>query len=151
MALEYRLILAGHTPTDEVAVRTASDPAERPAPSDYGEYLSVNLRDTRGFTLSVISGDHGYYGADSDDGVWEWEPDGYVDLTFRINKEEIDKGTENMLHVVARVLNSGSEDAALMLNGDVLLLTRFDGVIRKHGRAKWWTSYDDFANDIIPD
>jgi hypothetical protein len=54
----------------------------------------------------------------------------------------------NMLTVVRRVLDSGPEDCALILNGDVLLLARFDGVLVKHRRS-WWDSYPG-ADDVIP-
>jgi hypothetical protein len=54
-----------------------------------------------------------------------------------------------MLTIVARVLEGRSEDAALLLNGDVLLLTRVGGALRKHNRAELWDHYG-FANDIVP-
>jgi len=57
-------------------------------------------------------------------------------------------GTHNMVESVARILGSGEEDAALVLNGDVLLLTRFGGVVRKHRRAMWWDHYG-YPNEII--
>ena len=50
---------------------------------------------------------------------------------------------------MARVLEGRPEDAALLLNGDVLLLTRVDGVLRKHNRATWWDHYG-FVNDVLP-
>jgi hypothetical protein len=82
--------------------------------------------------------------------TWEWEPDSYVNVTFSMGKDDqVDKGTPNMLTIVARVLDCRSEDAALILNGNVLLLTRVNGVLHKHNRATWWNHYD-FANQILP-
>lgn len=43
----------------------------------------------------------------------------------------------------------GPEDAAFVFNGDVLLLTRFDGVLVKQRREKWWDHYET-ANQLIP-
>ena len=45
-------------------------------------------------------------------------------------------------------LQGRSEDAALVLNGEVLL-TGTNGVLRKHHRATWWDHYS-FANEIVP-
>jgi hypothetical protein len=55
----------------------------------------------------------------------------------------------SQLEAVNRLLATGSEDAALTLNGELLLLIRVDGVVRKHNRARWWDHYA-FANRIIP-
>ncbi|MEV6298949.1 SitI3 family protein [Actinoplanes sp. NPDC051861] len=55
----------------------------------------------------------------------------------------------SMIDVVRRVLDSGPEDAALTQNGDVLLLTRFDGVLVKHRREEWWNHYPT-ANTALP-
>jgi hypothetical protein len=46
-----------------------------------------------------------------------------------------------MLVVVRRVLENGPEDAALTLNDNVLLLTRFRGGLVKHHRGSWWNHY----------
>lgn len=48
-----------------------------------------------------------------------------------------------MLTAVARVLQTGSEDAALVLDGNALLLTRTDGFIRKHRTDTWWDETTD--------
>jgi len=127
------------------------DPAERPHPIGSSRLLSVDLRVERSFVLTVRSGRNGYYDAQADDGLWEWEPASYVTLGFEIDKLSIDEGTKNILVVVARLLAFGLEDAALVLNSDRLVLARLDGVLRKHGRTRWWTSYGEFANEIIPD
>jgi hypothetical protein len=150
MAIEYRLTMAGDIPVEQLAECAVPDLAERPAPTEAPHLLTVDLYDRCGFALIVRSGSNGYYEAEDDDGSsWEWEPDTYVNATFRMAKEEhIDKGIPNMLMVVARLLAGRTEDSALILNGDVLLLTRIDGVIRKHRRALWWDHYG--INDVIP-
>jgi hypothetical protein len=74
--------------------------------------------------------------------LWEWEPETYVSVAFRVSKEAAHEwAVVNLLTIVRRVLETGSEDAALVFNGDLLLLTRIDGVLAKHNRAGWWSSY----------
>jgi len=55
----------------------------------------------------------------------------------------------NMLTIVRRVLATGAEDAALVLNGDLLLLTRLDGALVKYNRERWWSSYPA-AQQLVP-
>jgi hypothetical protein len=40
------------------------------------------------------------------------------------------------------VLDTGPEDAAFFVNGDILLLTRLNGVVVKHRRDKWWAIHE---------
>jgi hypothetical protein len=150
MGVEYRLTLAGDIPAEQVAECAVPDPAERPQWWE-GRLLSADLYERRGFGLSVRAGRGGYYEArDDNDAVWEWEPESYVNVTFSMGKDDrVEERTTNMLTIVARVLEGRSEDAALLLNGDVLLLTRVGGVLRKHNRATWWDHYG-FVNDILP-
>jgi hypothetical protein len=150
MGVEYRLTLAGDIPAEQVAECAVPDPAERPQPWE-GRLLSADLYEQHGFGLSVRAGRDGYYEAEDDGGsTWEWEPDTYVDVTFSMGKDDrFEQRTANMLTMVARVLDGRSEDAALLLNGGVLLLTRVDGVLHKHNRATWWDHYG-FVNDILP-
>jgi hypothetical protein len=151
MGVEYRLTLAGDIPAEQVAECAVPDPAERPQPWE-GRLLAADLYEQRGFGLSVRAGRGGScYEARDDDGArWEWEPDAYVDVTFSMGKDDrVEESTTNMLTIVARVLEGRSEDAALLLNGGVLLLTRVGGVLRKHNRATWWDHYG-FVNDIVP-
>lgn len=54
-----------------------------------------------------------------------------------------------MLTAVQRVLETGPEDAVLVLNGDVLLLARFGGVLTKHRRDTWWGHHAG-ATDVVP-
>ena len=57
-----------------------------------------------------------------------------------------DKGKPDMLATVARVLSGMAEDAALTLNGDVLMLTRVAGTVRKHNTGGW---YDEDYDRIL--
>ncbi|MEV4639146.1 SitI3 family protein [Actinoplanes sp. NPDC049548] len=148
MAIEYRLTLAGTTQFEGVAERALPDPGERPVGT--GSPLSVDLFRDLGFAVFVATGRNGYLDVESDEGPWEWEPDFYVSVTFRMDKEADPQWkVANMLTVVRRVLDTGSEDAVLVLNGDYVLLTRFGGELVKHRREGWWTSYAA-ADSIIP-
>jgi hypothetical protein len=148
MALEYRLTLAGTTPVDQVAERTLPDPAERPTGT--APLLSAALFERYGFNVTVRAGQNGYLDVESDQGSWEWEPESYVSVTFRMDKlADSNWNVVNMLMAVRRVLETGPEDAALVLNGDVLLLTRFDGTLVKHRRNTWWAAYVG-ATEAIP-
>ncbi len=59
-----------------------------------------------------------------------------------------DKDVPNMVASVARVLADRTEDAALVLNGAWLLLTRLDGKLRMHHKSKWWVHHG--VQDLIP-
>lgn len=151
MAVEYRLTLAGDLPAEQVAARLMPDPADRPTADGSGVVLGVDLRNRYGFSLTVRSAVNGYVEAASEDGVWEWEPPAYVAVTFRMTKDGgYEEGLAHMLPAVSRVLASGPEDAALVQNGDWLLLTRLGGVLRKHRRAQWWDHYG-FVNSYFPE
>ena len=148
MAIEYELTLAGETPGDQVAERAFPDPAERPTGTL--PLLTVDLKEPRGFTVTVLAGRDGYVDVESDAGMWEWEPESYVSLSFSMDKFADPEWAEaNMLTVVHRVLATGPEDAAFALNGDILLLTRFNGELVKHRRDKWWDFYPA-SNQLIP-
>ncbi|BCJ52131.1 hypothetical protein Asp14428_36060 [Actinoplanes sp. NBRC 14428] len=147
MALEYRLVLAGSTPVELVAERAMPDPADRPTGTP--PLLSAALWDQYGFELTVRSGRNGYVEIESAAGTWEWEPKTYVSLTFRMDKfADPDHNVPAMLTAVRRVLESGTEDAALTLNIDTLLLTRFAGDLLKYDQD-WWT-HSAGADQIIP-
>ncbi|MBN1172453.1 MAG: hypothetical protein JXA67_09790 [Micromonosporaceae bacterium] len=151
MAVEYRLTLAGRSSTEEIATRAVADPGQRPKPTPYGRALAADLYEELGFGLDILSGQHGCFEGESDTGIWVWEPDAFVSTTFRITKnpERYDEALRNTLEIVARLLASGTEDAAFMLDADTLLLTRVNGQTQKHRRASWWHHYG-YAGDLIP-
>ena len=149
MATEYRLTLAGSTPAEQVAERALPDPVDRPTGTPH--LLAADLYDRYGFEVTVRAGENGYYDAESDNGMWEWEPAAYVAVTFRLEANaDSDRALVAMVLAVRRVLQTGPEDVALVLNGNWLLLTRCDGVVVKHRRDKWWGTYAA-ANDLIRD
>ncbi len=147
MSTEYRLVVNGDTPVEQIAERAFPDPVE--CPTGTPPLLAADLYERRGFDVTVRAGHDGYLETESDNGVWEWEPRSYVAVTFRVEKNaDPGRAIVNMLTVVGRLLDTGQEDAALILNGDYLLLTRFGGVLVKHRRAAWWENYAD-VNDVI--
>jgi len=149
MALEYRLTLAGSTPVHEVAERALPDQAERPTGTT--TLISADLYDRYGFGVTITAGRNAYIAVETDEGLWEWEPTEYVSLTFRMDKFADAKGNvSNMLTAVRRVLDTGPEDATLVLNGDVLLLTRLNATLTKHHHNTWWTAYPT-ATETFPD
>ena len=143
MAVEFRLVLAGDPPVAEVAALTAAGPREVPHPTSNAALFSARLYDQRGYALTVRTGTDGYWEAEADgEARWEWEqPATYVSVTFSMRADDIaEKGIPNMVAAVKRVLTGSDEDAALVQDGNYLLLTRTDGVIRTH-RPDWWHHY----------
>jgi hypothetical protein len=139
MAIEYRLTLDGTTPVEQVAQRALPDPQERPTGTP--PLLGVNLDQRYGFAVTIRAGQNGYIEVESDHGMWEWEPQDYVAVTFRLDKEaDTEWAVVNMLTIVRRVLETGPEDATLVLNGDYLLFRRVHGALIKH-RESWWNNY----------
>ncbi|MGI5147236.1 SitI3 family protein [Plantactinospora sp. CA-294935] len=148
MAIEYRLTLAGDIPLEQVADLAAPEATEAPPLQRSPRLLVADLHERCGYVISIHAGRDGYYDAEDDDSQWEWEPETYLNVSFRMAKNETsDEGTRNMIAVVARVLAGREEDAALVLNGNWLLLARVNGKIRK-SRRKWWDTYN--VNDLIP-
>ena len=149
MAVEYALTLAGETPIDQVAWRALPEPADRPTGTP--PLLAADLYERYGFEVTVLAGRRGYVDVATDRGRWEWEPERFVSVDFRMAKDaDQEWAVVNMVSCVWRVLESGPEDAAVALNGDLLLLTRLDGVLVKHNRAGWWASYPA-TNAVFPD
>ncbi|BCY13174.1 SitI3 family protein [Actinoplanes sp. L3-i22] len=141
MAIEYRMIVAGSTPVREIATRAFPDPDERPIGTP--PLLTADLKDKYGFGVTLYAGTDGYLEAETDDGMWEWEPTQFVRITFHMSKHgEMGPALAAMLAAVGRVLDSGSEDTSLDLNGSWLLLTRMGGVITRHKQAGWWEVYN---------
>lgn len=140
MAIEYRLTLDGTIPVEQVAERALPEPRERPTGTP--PLLSVNLNQRYGFALTIRAGQNGYLEVESDHGMWEWEPQDYVAVTFRLDNEaDTQWAVVDMLTIVRRLLESGPEDATLVLNGDYLLFRRVHGALIKH-RESWWDNYN---------
>ncbi|GIJ45505.1 hypothetical protein Val02_23910 [Virgisporangium aliadipatigenens] len=150
MTIDYRLTLATEAPPESVAARAFPDPSERPRPTTQPNVLSEEYWDRCAFDVTVRSGRDGY--VEAEDGAGQactWEPRAYVNLTFRLDKFDLDRALESLLPVVQRVLATGTEDAAFVHLSDYLLLTRFDGVVTKHRRAQWWDHYG-WVDELLP-
>ncbi|MGW0436771.1 SitI3 family protein [Micromonospora sp. NPDC003197] len=149
MSIDYRLTLAGNIPLEQVAELAAPTAVEASTLSG-ARMLSADLSDSLGYAVSITSGSSGYYDAEDDGGdLWVWEPASYVDVNFHMRKDTLaEKGTLNMITAVGRILAGRSEDAALVLNGNWLMLTRVGGELRKHNTADWFD--EDYAG-ILPD
>jgi hypothetical protein len=148
MSLSYRLTLAGDATADEIAERAFPNPNEQPSRS--GALLSVDLYDSYGFGVTVRTGRNGYVDAGADDiGQWEWKPDPYAALSFDVD-DDIDRKqlATNLVTVIKRILSTGPEDAAFVVNGDYLLAARFDGRLVKHNHDRWWSYYPE-ADQVI--
>ncbi len=147
MAIEYDLTLAGVSPVGQVAERALPDLDERP--TGIPPLLAADLDGKYGFDITVTAARNAYIAVESDNGLWEWEPEDHVSLTFRLDKEaDREWAVTNVLTVVRRVLKSGPEDAAFVVNSDVLLFTRLGGELVKHNRERWW-SYHPAADQLI--
>ncbi|MEU4243233.1 SitI3 family protein [Actinoplanes sp. NPDC026619] len=148
MAIEYRLTLAGKTPSAVVAEWAFPEPDDRP--TGPGRLLTAALDKKYGFAVTVVASRNGYMAVETDAGLWEWEPESFVSVTFRLDSEaDREFATGNVFLAVRRVLKAGDEDTTLILNGDILLFARLDGVLVKHRRDTWWTHHPE-AEQLIP-
>ncbi|MGC4807183.1 SitI3 family protein [Micromonospora sp. DT233] len=149
MGISYRLTLAGNIPLERVAEIAAPDATDLPDTPAGNRVLCSDLYEERGYLVSILAGRNGYYDAEGDDDTqWEWEPPEYVNIHFDMAKNDAtEKDVPNMVATVARVLANRTEDAALVLNSNWLLLTRMNGELRKH-RPQWWANYG--VDDLIP-
>ncbi|MFY1703012.1 SitI3 family protein [Micromonospora sp. WMMA1923] len=149
MAIEYRLTLARDIPLEQVAALVAPAGVEESNLPGYPRLLSADLQDTSGYTISILAGRNGYFDAENDDGShWEWEPDQYVNITFHMPQNDPSgRSTPDMVKAVARILTQEPGDAALVLNGNWLLLTRVARALHKH-QPSWWDNYG--VNNLFP-
>jgi hypothetical protein len=145
VAIEYWLVLEGDLAVDAITTTAFPDPSERPTATGFAD-----LYDRLGYGVTIRAGNDGYFQGESDPEVdWLWKPRRYVQMTFRLDKAHLQRALRNLLPVVARVLTSGSENAAFLLNGDYLLLSRTHGVLTKHRRPQWWDHYG-WVDDLVP-
>lgn len=148
MALEYRLTLAGETPVDQVAGRAFPEASERPI--GIAPRLFADHTEKLGFSITIVGARDGFLDLLTDDGSWEWEPAAYVRVGFRLDKfADVRWVVTNMLTVVRRVLDTGTEDATFDFNGDILLFARRGGKLTKHRRERWWDYYSA-GDQLIP-
>ncbi|MDP9796612.1 hypothetical protein J2S43_005124 [Catenuloplanes nepalensis] len=154
MGIEYRLTLAGDIPSEALAARAMPERADRPAgiPGGPPALLGAALYESHGFYLTIVPTDRASVAAvDDDDELRMWDIGRNSMVSFDMDKFDSDEDTARaivaMLSTVRRVLESGTEDAALTLNGDWLLLNRIDGVVRRFNRTRWWAHHD--VDDLI--
>lgn len=140
MALEYRLTLASELPLEVVAPLVVPEATESPAVPGYPRLFSAAPPEQVGYVVSITAGTNGYYDAEIDENTqWVWEPSVYVDVDFRMSKDRpVEQVRMNVMRTVGRVLAERPEDAALVLNGNWLLLTRVDGRTVKHNLDAWY-------------
>jgi hypothetical protein len=148
MGIDYQLTLAGDCSPEQLMELAA--PATTSTPSlDDGGNLSLDLYQESGYLINIRSGTNGYFDAEDDGEThWEWEPSKYVNITFYMQKSEPSRGVSTMVATVAQVLADRPEDAALVLNGNWVLLTRTDGKLRMHHRSQWWVHHS--LENLIP-
>jgi hypothetical protein len=147
MAVEYDLKLLTDASPEQVAERAF--PGQPTTP--WKHLLTIDLYDSQGFEVTIRRDDTGYVGGVGDDGAWEWDHGrAAVRVGFRLDRDHGVSADVLLTRAVARVLAAGEEDAVFRINGDTLLLTRLDGVQRKHHRPTWWDSGDTPTNEIIP-
>ncbi|WP_434740414.1 SitI3 family protein [Micromonospora sp. SH-82] len=143
MGINFRLILAGDIPPSRVA-RVVAPHAVDARTTSGRPMLRSGLDDTLGYGIDILSGQRGYFDAEDEDGsVWVWEPDAYLQVDYVMRKDVIaERGVPAMLRSVSELLERQPEDAALVLNANWLLLTRVDGVLRRH-RPSWWQHHGE--------
>jgi hypothetical protein len=141
VAIEYRLTLARAVAGEVVAEWAFPDPGDRPTGT--GRLLTAALDEKYGFAVTVVASQNGYMAVETDHGLWEWEPEAFVSVTFRLdNDADREQATNHMLLAVRRVLNADDDDdATLILNSDTLLFARLDGAMIKHHRDTWWLAH----------
>jgi hypothetical protein len=148
MAIECSLILAGNSPPEALLSRLFPSAASRPDFDVSGRVWIADLRERMGFELRLLQGTQGYFGAQADKEYWTWELDSYLNLGFRFNKFFArNVSLRHMLEMVARILATGDEDAALIQNGNELLLLREAGKLTRFRAQGFW---DSLAPEDIP-
>lgn len=149
MSVSYRLTLAGDIRLEDVAALVAPDATEGRTRSGARTLTAARYEDL-GYVVDIIGGTHGYYEADDDGGsLWVWEPNVYVDVSFHMLKDTLlERGEPNVMKAVAHVLAGRTEDAALVFNGNTLMLTRFAGELLVHNAAQWYNH--DYDHILAP-
>jgi len=149
MATNFRLTIATDIPLEQAANLAAPEATEKPAVPGHSRYFSADLYQQRGYAVTISGGRNGYYSAEDDNGnEYEWEPETYINISFHMRNGMGDEDVSSMLTTVTRILASRPEDAALIQDGNWLLLTRLDGKLRKHNLSDFWQG--TAFNDIVP-
>ncbi|MGW0435510.1 SitI3 family protein [Micromonospora sp. NPDC003197] len=149
MAINFRLTIATEMLLEQAAKLAAPEATEKPPAPGHSPYFSADFYEQRGYAITISGGKNGYYSAEGDSGdEFEWELETYINFSFHMRKSMGDEDVSNMLTTVARILASRPEDAALIQDGNWLLLTRLNGKLRKHSLSDFWRGA--VYNNIIP-
>ena len=141
MALDYALTIAGTIPLQQILERAFPTGAERPGVEHQGKvWIAKDLFERHGFDMRWRNATNGYHSVDMNGQTWTWEPKEYTRVSFRLNKSfDRKRALATVQKVVSRLLASGTEDMALLFNGEVLLVLRMSGDLRRYGAAREWT------------
>jgi hypothetical protein len=147
MALEYKLVLIGATSPEQVAQRAFPDAEDQLL--ELPPLVTADFQERRGFHVTIRAKASDYIEVETNDGMWDRKLQDHVSLTFRMDESaESDWYITNMITVVHQLLDTGGEDALLILDHDTLLLARLEGVLVKHDRAGWWDHFPE-ADQVI--
>jgi hypothetical protein len=119
VAVFYTLVVVGDTSPEDMAGR-----------------LRLDREGTRelGFSITLHRSTNGYFASDG----WELKPKRYLSVGFRADKDRDPRElATNLITLVDRAFETGSEDMALIQLGEVLLLERAGGTVRQHPAGFW--------------
>jgi hypothetical protein len=126
VANEYTLVVAGETTQQEMAERLGV----RFETKGRGAWHTWHLD----MIISLHRSTDGYFECDG----WLWKPKRYLHVGFRASWEYDPRAlTTNLLALVDRALETGSEDMAFVHLGDHLLLERRGHVVRQTDAGFW--------------
>src|SRR3954447_21317148 len=115
MALEYALVVVGRTSAERLRAR-------------------LDVPENAPFTITSHRGEHGYFESEH----WPLEPDRYLHVGFRADKgADPQRLARSLIDAVERALATGDEDMAFIQNGEVLVLERACGEIRRLPVGFW--------------
>jgi hypothetical protein len=149
MAIDITATVLEKIDPAEIVARLYPDEATRPRFEVHGQVLIGDDRPGRGYTLYVAQGEDGYVEATAgDDGpVITKEPGEYGDVEFVLDKfKEPSVVDAAVLDMLARLLETGDEDVVVVQNGQILLLSRCDGELRRYEAGFW----EAVTPDAIP-
>ncbi|MEU4621331.1 SitI3 family protein [Actinoplanes sp. NPDC023801] len=148
MALEYKLVLIGATSPEQV--RQRAFPGREDELVEIPPLLTADLQERLGFHVTIRAKASDYIEVETNGGMWDRKLLEHVSLTFRMDESaDSDWYITNMITVVHQLLETGSEDALLILDHDTLLLARHGGTLAKHDRDGWWDHFPA-ADQLIP-
>ena len=126
MALEYSLVIAQKIePVELLACALPGVPVERE-----GAVWFVDMRQSHGFVINCAGFQprRGYFEASVDGRGWSWEPEGFINVGFRVDKDFPRELLQVRLwSIVEKFISVTCGDIALIYNGERLLARRESG------------------------